>query len=610
MDDYSSTTRRRRSRNSKAPRKASPQAKAIKRRVEFIEQITVQQLAHGMSVKAGQVIKVLIGMGQMAQVNDSLDFDTAQLVAAEFEFEVVNATFNEATHMIDIEESDEDEVPRAPVVTIMGHVDHGKTTLLDTIRNTRVAAGEAGGITQHVAAYQVKHGGQVITFIDTPGHEAFTEMRARGAQVTDIVILVVAADDGMMPQTVEALNHAKAAGVQIIVAVNKCDRQNANPARVRQQLMEHQLVPEEYGGETLFCDVSALKGDGVEDLLDNILLVAELGEYTANPDRHAEGVVIEARLERGKGAVGTLIVQKGTLKKGDRLVIGTTWGRVRALSDFRGKPLKKAAPSTPVEVMGLEEVPSAGEQWVVVKSERDAKTLIDHRTTEAKALAARSRKRLTIEDLLRRGDTDETQQLNLIIKSDVRGTLEAIDAAFRKLEVEGAELKILHTGVGAVSESDVTLAHTYQALIIGYNVRADARARKAIISRGVEFRTHKVIYEAIDQVKRVMSGLLGPSIEEVSQGRAEIRQIFGVPKIGTVAGCYVTEGKIARAHHIRLLRDNKIVWEGRLASLRRFKDDVREVERGYECGMNLDGFNDIKPGDEIEAYTREEVEAS
>jgi len=610
MDDFSARTRgRRRRTKSSGPKKASPQAKAIKRRVELDGTITVANLAHGMSIKAGQVIKALIDLGQMATANDELDLETAQLVAEQFEYEVVDKTFHEDDHMIQVEEVEDDpnQVTRPPVVTIMGHVDHGKTTLLDTIRKANVAAGEAGGITQHTAAYQVEHEGQLITFIDTPGHEAFTEMRSRGAQVTDIVILVVAADDGIMPQTVEAINHSKAAGVQIMVAVNKCDKPGVNPDTVRQALMEHELVPEEYGGDTIMCNVSALKGDGLDDLLANISLLAELGEYTANPDRHADGSVLEARLEKGRGPVATVLVQEGTLKKGDSIALGTVWGRVRAMSDFNGNPIKEAGPSTPVEVIGLQDVPTAGDNVVVVKDDKAARALADHRADLAKAANMDGPAKVTLEDLLARAEEGEKVTLNLIVKADVGGTLEAMKSSVAKIDVPGTEVKLLHSAVGAISESDITLAHTYGTVVIGFNVRPDAKARRAADSSGVEIRTYSVIYEALEEIELALKGLLSPTIKETLQGTAEVRETFNIPKVGTAAGCRVMEGTVSRPHNVRLLRDGIVVWDGKLASLRRFKDDVKSVEKGYECGMRLEGFNDLKSGDVIEAYTQEEV---
>ena len=610
MDDFPARNRgRRRRTRSAGPKKASPQAKAIKRRVELDGTITVTNLAHGMSVKAGQVIKALIDVGQMATANDELDLETAQLVAEQFEYEVVDKTFHEQDHMIQVEEVEEDpnQVTRPPVVTIMGHVDHGKTTLLDTIRKANVAAGEAGGITQHTAAYQVEHQGQLITFLDTPGHEAFTEMRSRGAQVTDIVILVVAADDGIMPQTVEAINHSKAAGVQILVAVNKCDKPGVNPDTVRQSLMEHELVPEEYGGDTIMCNVSALKGDGLDDLLANILLVAELGEYAANPDRHADGSVLEARLEKGRGPVATVLVQAGTLNQGDSVVLGTVWGRVRAMADFNGNPIKSAGPSSPVEIIGLQDVPKAGDNMAVVKDDRAARALADHRADLDRAANMDGPIRVTLEDLLAQAEEGEKVTLNLIVKADVGGTLEAMKNSVDKLDVPGTDVKLLHSAVGAISESDITLAHTYGTVVIGFNVRPDAKARRAADQNGVEVRTYSVIYEALEDIEKALKGLLKPTIKETLQGTAEVRETFNVPKIGTAAGCRVMEGTIARPHLARLLRDGIVVWDGKLASLRRFKDDVKTVEKGYECGIRLDGFNDIKAGDVIETFTQEEV---
>jgi translation initiation factor IF-2 len=609
MDDIPAAhRRRRRNRKSAGPKKTSPQAKAIKRRVEFDGAITVGALAHGMSIKTGKVIKALIAMGQMATANDELDIETAQLIAEEFEFEIVNKTFSEDDHMIHVEEEQEEGLlTRPPVVTIMGHVDHGKTTLLDTIRRANVAAGEAGGITQHTAAYQVEHGGQTITFIDTPGHAAFTEMRSRGAQVTDIVVLVVAADDGIMPQTVEAINHSKAAGVQIIVAVNKCDRPGVDPNQVRQALMEHELVPEEYGGETIMCNVSALKGEGLDELLANIALLAEVAEYKSNPDRHADGTVLEARVEKGRGPVATLLVQNGTLSQGDTVVLGTVWGRVRAMNDFNGDRIKTAGPSSPIEIIGIQDVPSAGDNFVVVENDKAARALAEHRAEIQRVQAQTGPKSVSLEDLLAQASEGEKVQLNLIIKTDVNGTLEAIKGSFDQINVEGANVKFLHAAVGGVTESDVTLAQTYGAVIIGFNVRPDSKARHLADEYAIQIRTYSVIYEAIEDVEAAMKGLLAPTIEEVVKGMAEIRETFNVPKIGTVAGVRVQEGSIARSHQVRLLRDGVILWTGKLASLRRFKDDVREVEKGYECGMNLDGFNDIKVGDMLETFLQEEV---
>ena len=607
-DQESYSSPRRRTRRKKGVVKASPKAKAIKRRVMIDGSITVADLAHAMSQKSGSIIKTLLGFGEMATINDTLDFDTASTVAAEFEYEAIDTSFQEDQFLITEDVKQTGEI-RPAVVTIMGHVDHGKTTLLDTIRNANVADGEAGGITQHTSAYQVTHEEQLITFIDTPGHEAFTAMRARGAQVTDIVILVVAADDGPMPQTIEALNHARASGVQLMVAVNKCDKPGANPAKVRQDMMQYELISEEYGGDTIFVNVSALKGDGIDELLENITLLSEMGEYRAPVKRHAEGFVLEARLEKGRGAVATLLVKSGTLKKGDTLVLGNVWGRVRALYDFNGKSIKEALPSSPVELIGLQEIPSAGDDFVVVKKPKDAKALVAHRAEEAKQKAMQASSRsVSLEELLRRQVEGEPVKLNLIIKSDVGGTLEAMKGSIAQIDVPGTELNILHAAIGGITESDVSLADTYDGIIIGFNVRPDAKARKVVNQTNVEVRTYSIIYEALEDLEKGLKGLLEPEIKEQWKGSAEIRETFNVPKVGTVAGCFVLDGSIARKHRIRLLRDGTIMWEGKLASLRRFKDDVREVEKGYECGMNLDGFNDIKVGDQLEAFMMEEEE--
>lgn len=596
-------------RRKKGKAKASPKAKAIKRRVMINETITVSELAHSLSQKAGAIIKSLMAMGEMATMNDALDFETAQLIATEFDYEAVDTSFQEEAFLITTEEEVQEEGPlRPPVVTIMGHVDHGKTTLLDTIRKANVAAGEAGGITQHTSAYQVTHEDHLITFIDTPGHEAFTAMRARGAQVTDIVILVVAADDGPMPQTIEALNHARASGVQLMVAVNKCDKPGANPDKVRQDMMRYELVSEEYGGDTIFVNVSALRGEGIDELLENIILLSEMGEYRAPTDRHADGFVLEARLEKGRGTVATLLVKNGTLSQGDTLVLGNVWGRVRAMYDYNGKKIKKALPSTPIELIGLQEIPTAGDDFIVVKKPKDAKALVAHRLEEAKNQAHASSSPVNLEELLRRQVEGEPVKLNLIIKSDVGGTLEAMRASIGQIDVPGTEINILHAAIGGITESDVSLAHTYEGIIIGFNVRPDAVARRMVNQTNVEVRTYNIIYEALEDLEKGLKGLLEPELKEQWKGSAEIRETFGVPKVGTVAGCLVLDGKIARKHQIRLLREGTIVWEGKLGSLRRFKDDVREVEKGYECGINLDGFNDIKVGDQLETFMMEEEE--
>ena len=601
--------RRRRNRRSSGPKKESPQPKAQKRRIQIDHTVSVKQLAQEMGVRAAQVLKTLIGMGSMVTINDQIDFDTAQLVAAEFEYEVINIGFAEVDHLIKVEEDEESGDPRAAVVTIMGHVDHGKTTLLDSIRNASVADGEAGGITQHIGAYQAERNGEIITFIDTPGHQAFTEMRARGAQVTDIVIIVVAADDGIMPQTVESINHAKAAGVPIIVAVNKCDKPGVNPDNVRQRLMEHELVPEEYGGDTMMVNVSALKGQGLDELLDSILLVAEVHEYKAATDRHAEGVVLEARLEKGRGAVATLLVKQGTLEKGNSVVLGTTHGRIRAMTDFSGKTLKNAGPSMPVEVIGLSQVPVAGDNFVVVKSDKDAKALVDNRLADQKAKAQVKPTKVTLEDLFSMAEQDSAsiKDLNLIVKADVQGSIEALKGSLEKIEVDGIVVKVLHSGVGGITESDITLAAAYGAIVIGFNVRPDGGARRTAEAQGVQCRYYKVIYEALDEIAAAAKGLLEPTIEEQHRASIEVRKVFTVPKVGAIAGCMVIDGKVARGQKTRLLRDSVIIWEGSLSSLKRFKDDVKEVDKGYECGIGLENYNDIKEGDIIEAYELVEI---
>lgn len=608
-EDPRGSRRRKRPRRSKLKPIASPKAKAIKRRVMVNETITVANLAHEMSIKVGMVIKKLIEMGQMASINDALDVDIATLVAEEFDFEVVDTSFQEDEFLITEEEGEKEESEvRPPIVTIMGHVDHGKTTLLDTIRKANVAESEAGGITQHTSAYQVEHDGKLITFIDTPGHEAFTSMRARGAQVTDIVILVVAADDGPMPQTIEALNHAKASGVQIMVAINKCDKPGANPDKVRQDMMRYELVDEAYGGDTMFVEVSALKGDGIPELLENIVLLSEMGEFNANYDRHADGFVLEARLEKGRGAVATLLVKNGTLHTGDTLVLGNVWGRVRAMNNYKGTKIDVALPSSPVELIGLQDIPLAGDDFVVVKSIKEAKALVLHRKQQENLTKATTRK-VSLEDIVKMQEDGETVKLNLIVKSDVGGTLEALRASIGKIDVPRTEVNILHEAIGGITESDVSLAHTYGGIIIGFNVRPEAKARALINQLGVEVRSYNIIYEALEDIEKGLKGLLAPEVKEQWKGSAEIRETFTIPKIGTIAGCFVLDGKIARSHQVRLLRAGTIVWEGKLASLKRFKDDVREVEKGYECGMNLEAFNDIKIGDQLETFVMEEVVA-
>jgi translation initiation factor IF-2 len=540
-----------------------------------------------------------------ATQEEMLDFDTTTLVAELFEYEVVNKVQSEDDFLI-IEETEEGD-PRPAVVTIMGHVDHGKTTLLDSIRKANVAKGEAGGITQHISAYQVQKNGQLITFIDTPGHKAFTAMRSRGAKVTDIVILVVAADDGVMPQTEEALSHAQAAGVEIIVAINKCDKPNANPERVKQELMARDLVPENYGGDTIFVELSALKGMGIDDLLENIILVSEMKELKASKDSHAQGTVLEARLDKGRGPVATVIVKKGTLNRGDSLVLGTVCGRVRAMSDHNGKNIKKAFPSTPLEIIGLESVPNAGDDFTVVKNDKDARALASLRIDRQKQKEVSRPQKLTLEQLLMHQEQGELLTLNLILKTDVGGTLEAIKGTLDKIDIEGTEIKVLHSSVGAITEGDITLAHTYGGIVIGFNVRPDSQARKAVNRLNVDIKTYKLIHELENNIRKALKGMLSPETEEKMQALAEVREIYHI-KAGTIAGCLVLEGKLNKKNPVRLLRSGIVVWEGNLSSLRRHKDDVREVEKGFDCGLMLEGFGDIKPFDQIESYAMEEVE--
>ncbi|EEO9219214.1 translation initiation factor IF-2, partial [Listeria monocytogenes] len=499
-------------------------------------------------------------------------------------------------------------VERPPVVTIMGHVDHGKTTLLDSLRNTKVTLGEAGGITQHIGAYQLEIHDKKITFLDTPGHAAFTAMRARGAQITDITILVVAADDGVMPQTIEAINHAKAAGMPIIVAVNKIDKPQANPDRVMQELTEYELVPEAWGGDTIFAPISAKFGEGLENLLDMILLVSEVEELKANPDRRAIGSVIEAELDKGRGPVATLLVQDGTLNIGDPIVVGNTFGRVRAMVNDLGRRVKKVGPSTPVEITGLNDVPQAGDRFVVFEDEKTARNIGETRASRALVAQRSATNRVSLDNLFEHMKAGEMKEVNVIIKADVQGSVEALAASLRKIDVEGVNVKIIHTAVGAINESDITLAAASNAIVIGFNVRPTAQAREAAENESVDIRLHRVIYKAIDEIEAAMKGMLDPEFQEKIIGQAQVRQTINVSKVGTIAGCYVTDGKITRDSGVRIIRDGIVVFEGEIATLKRFKDDAKEVAKGYECGITVQNFNDIKEDDVIEAYVMEEIE--
>jgi len=546
----------------------------------------------------------------MATINQELDLDTIQLLASDFGVEVEVKIPVEEDRFETIEEVDDeaDLKERPPVVTIMGHVDHGKTTLLDAIRSTNVTGGEAGGITQHIGAYQVEINGKKITFLDTPGHEAFTAMRARGAQLTDITIIVVAADDGVMPQTVEAVNHAKAAGLPIIVAVNKIDKPEANPDRVKQELTEYELVPEEWGGDTIFVNVSAKQKIGLENLLEMILLVAEVNEYKANPDKRARGAVIEAELDKTRGPVARVLVQHGTLKVGDAFVAGNCFGRVRAMVNDRGRRLKEAGPSTPVEITGLTEVPQAGDPFMVFEDERKARSIADKRATMQRQSDLGANTRVTLDDLFRHIKEGEIKDLNVIIKADVQGSVEALRGALEKIEVEGVRVKIIHSGAGAITESDVILAAASNAIIIGFNVRPDNQTKATAEQEKVDIRLHRVIYNAIEEIEQAMKGMLDPVYKEAVIGHAEVRNTFKISKVGTIAGCMVTSGKITRSAEVRLIRDGIVVYEGKIDSLKRFKDDAKEVAQGYECGITLDNYNDIKEGDVIEAFVMETVE--
>lgn len=586
------------------------QAPVLPKEITVSGPLTVADFAKLLRREASAVIKKLISHGVMATINQEIDVETMSVIAEEFDVTVIYKEEVDESNFEEQEEVDapEDLVERPPVVTIMGHVDHGKTTLLDQIRNSNVTAGEAGGITQHIGAYQVEVNGKKITFLDTPGHAAFTTMRARGAQVTDITILVVAADDGVMPQTIEAVNHAKAANVPIIVAVNKMDKPGVNPDRVKQQLMEHGLVPEEWGGDTIFVPVSALTGNGIEDLLEMVLLVAEVQELKANPNKRARGVVIEAELDKGRGAVATVLVQNGTLKVGDGIVAGNYFGKIRAMINDRGRRIKTAPPSTPVEILGLPDVPSPGDQFMVFEDEKKGRAIAEKRMQKRIEEERGASSRVSLDDLFKQIKEGEVKDLNIIIKADVQGSAEALKSSLEKIDVEGVNVKIIHSGVGAISESDIILASASNAIVIGFNVRPEPNARSMAEQEKVDIRLHRVIYNVIEEIEAAMKGMLDPEFEEKVVGSAEVRQIFKVSKVGTIAGCYVIEGKIVRDGNARIIRDGVVIHDGKLDTLKRFKDDVKEVAQGYECGLTLQNYNDIKEGDLIEVYVIEEVE--
>lgn len=590
-----------------APKKPE---KKLPEKITFVGSLTVGELAKELGKEPSEIIKKLLMLGVMATINQDLDKDTIELIAGEYGVQVEEEIVYEKTEFEGYinEEKPEDLVERPAVVTIMGHVDHGKTTLLDSIRNTKVTEGEAGGITQHIGAYQIVQSGKKITFLDTPGHAAFTTMRARGAQVTDITILVVAADDGVMPQTVEAINHAKAAEVPIIVAVNKMDKPSANPDRVMQELTDHGLVPEAWGGETIFVPLSALTGEGIDSLIEMILLVTEVEELVANPNANATGTVIEAQLDKGRGSVATLLVQNGTLRVGDPIVVGNTFGRVRAMVNDLGRRVKEAGPSTPVEITGLNDVPQAGDQFLVFDDEKTARSVGEARLQKQLVEQRGSGNRISLDDLFEQIKQGEMKEINLIVKADVQGSTEALAASLQKIDVEGVKVKIIHTGVGAITESDIILASASNAIVIGFNVRPDAGAKRTADVENVDIRLHRIIYKAIEEIEAAMKGMLDPEFQEKVIGQAEVRNTFKVSKVGTIAGCYVTEGKITRDSGVRLIRDGVVIFEGEIDTLKRFKDDVKEVARNYECGITITKFNDIKEGDIIEAFVMEEIE--
>ena len=586
-------------------------AKKQQLKVEIPDEIAVGELASRMKKTASEVIKQLFKLGVFASVSDVIDYDTAALVAMELGCKVEKEIIVTVEERLidDHEDKPEDLVPRAPVVVVMGHVDHGKTSLLDYIRHANVVSGEAGGITQHIGAYTVDVNGSPVTFLDTPGHEAFTSMRARGAMVTDIAILVVAADDGIMPQTVESINHAKAANIPVVVAINKMDTVGANPERIKQQLTEYDLVSEEWGGDTIVCPISAKTGAGIDNLLENLVVLAEVLELKANPNRAARGAVIEARLDKGRGPIMTVLVQNGTLKQGDIIIAGTAVGRVRTMINDKGQRVTEAGPSTPVEISGMSEVPSAGDTFNAVADERMARELAEERRVQISSNAPGGAKKVSLEDLFSQIQAGEMKTLNIIVKADVQGSAEAVKSSLEKISNDEVRVKVIHSAVGAINESDVMLAATSGAIIVGFNVRPDNAARDSAARSKVDMRMYRVIYDCINEIEAAMKGMLAPKFREAVIGHAEVRETYKVSKVGTVCGCYCTDGKIQRGCEVRVLRDNIVIHEGELASLRRFKDDVKEVASGYECGMQVEKFNDIKVGDVIECFIMEQINA-
>lgn len=593
------------------PQNEVAETKEMPSKITYQEGITVGELAEKLNVESAGIIKKLFLLGIMANINQSLDEETLELIADDYGVEIekeVVVDEEDLSIYFDDETDDSDAIERPAVVTIMGHVDHGKTTLLDSIRNTKVTEGEAGGITQHIGAYQIENSGKKITFLDTPGHAAFTTMRARGAQVTDITILVVAADDGVMPQTIEAINHAKEAEVPTIVAVNKIDKPTANPDRVMQELTEYGLIPEDWGGDTIFVPLSALSGDGIDDLLEMIGLVAEVQELKANPNKQAVGTVIEAELDKSRGPAASLLVQNGTLNVGDAIVVGNTYGRIRAMVNDLGKRIKSAGPSTPVEITGINDVPLAGDRFVVFGDEKQARRIGEARHEASVIQQRQESENVSLDNLFEQMKQGEMKDLNVIIKGDVQGSVEALAASLMKIDVEGVNVRIIHTAVGAINESDVTLANASNGIIIGFNVRPDAGAKRAAEAENVDMRLHRVIYNVIEEIESAMKGLLDPEFEEQVIGQAEVRQTFKVSKVGTIAGSYVTEGKITRNAGVRVIRDGIVLFEGELDTLKRFKDDAKEVAQGYECGITIEKYNDLKEGDIIEAFEMVEIQ--
>ena len=576
--------------------------------ITYEEGITVGDLAQKLNKTSGDVIKVLFMLGKMVTINSVLDDENVELVCMNYDVSATKVEAHDDDTLLDTEEDDpKDLVNRAPIVTIMGHVDHGKTTLLDYIRNSRVVEGEFGGITQHIGAYQIKVQDKLVTFLDTPGHEAFTAMRARGASVTDICIIVVAADDGVMPQTVEAIDHAKAAGVPIIVAVNKMDKPGANPDKVKNAMAEHDLMPEEWGGDTIFCECSAKTGAGVQEILETILVVSEVRDLKANPKKLATGTVIEAKLDKGRGPVTTLLVQNGTLKQSDSIVVGSCYGKVRKMTNDLGQEIDKALPGTPVEIIGLNDLPSAGDNFKVFEDDKDARAVAESRNRAKIEKERNASAAMTLDDLKSQIDAGDIQEIPVIVKSDVTGTAEAVASSLAKIDVDGVKVNVIRHAAGAITESDVILASVSHAVIYGFNVRPDANVRKKAQEEGVEIRLHNIIYKAVEEMEAAMKGMLAPVFEEVVVGQAEVRKTYKVSKIGTIAGCMITEGKMVKECKVRLIRDGIVIYNGKLGSLKRFENDAKEVAEGYECGMTIENFNDIKEMDIIEGYVDQEV---